>query len=483
MLSNCHEAIPSSQWLTNSMAKNNDNSSDLMQKIVSLCKRRGFIFPACEIYGGFANAYSYGPYGTELKNNIKRLWWKKFVSGRPDIVGIDGPILLHPKLWEASGHVGGFNDAMVDCKKCKKRFRADHIVEEATGEDMEGNLEGMTKVLKEKKIKCPNCGASDWTEARTFNMMFKTEMNGITDAEGKSLPVYLRPETAGAIFVDFKNVLDSMRVKIPFGIAQIGKAFRNEIVAGNFIFRLREFEQMEIEYFIHPKTEWEPLFENWLKLQEEFALEIGAKKEDVSRYEHPKEKLSHYSKKTIDTMYKFPFGVKELYGIAHRSDFDLTQHAKFSGQKLEYFDAENNERYVPHVLEPTFGVDRTVLVALLAAYNEEEVEGETRVVLKFPKKIAPIQAAVFPLMKKGGLPEAAMEIFNSLKDKFVTEYDETGSIGKRYRRQDEIGTPYCLTVDYDSLKDQAVTVRDRDSMKQERIKIDELESYLSKNLK
>ena len=453
-----------------------------MDKIIALCKRRGFIFPSSEIYGGLANSYSYGPYGTELKNNIKNLWWKKFVHDRPDIVGIDGPILLHPKLWEASGHISGFNDAMVDCKKCKKRFRADHLVEEATGKDMEGQLEEMTKVLREHPIKCPHCGSVDWTEARNFNIMFNTEMNGVTDEHGKALPIYLRPETAGAIFIEFKNIVDSMRVKIPFGIAQIGKAFRNEIIAGNFIFRLREFEQMEIEYFIHPETQWESLFENWLQLQEEFAAEIGLKKEDLSRYEHPKEKLSHYSKKTIDTMYKFPFGVKELYGIAHRGDFDLTQHAKFSGEKLEYFDQESGTRYVPHVLEPTFGVDRSVLAAMLAAYNEEEIEGETRIVLKFPPKIAPIKVAIFPLMKKEELPAVAKDIFNNLKEDFVIEYDEAGSIGKRYRRQDEIGTPFCITVDYDTLENKTVTLRDRDSMQQDRVKIEDLQNLLRTKL-
>lgn len=453
-----------------------DNNQNLMDKIVSLSKRRGFIFPACEIYGGFANAYSFGPYGAELKNNIKRLWWKKFVHSREDIVGIDGPILLHPKLWEASGHVAGFNDAMVDCKACKKRFRADHLVEDLTGEDMEGRLEDMTNVLREQKAKCPNCGASDWTDARNFNMMFKTEMNGVDGT------IYLRPETAGAIFADFKNVTDSMRVKMPFGIAQIGKAFRNEIVAGNFIFRLREFEQMEIEYFIHPDTEWEPLFEKWLDLQAEFCDEIGLKKDDVSRYEHPKEKLSHYSKKTIDTMFNFPFGVKELYGLAHRGDFDLTQHAKFSGQKLEYYNAEKDERYVPHVLEPTFGVERSVLAAICSAYHEEEVKGETRVVLKFPRAIAPIQVAVLPLSKNAELTPTAKKVFDDLKTQFVSEYDETQSIGKRYRRQDEIGTPYCVTVDFDSLNDNAVTVRDRDTMEQDRVKIDELAKYLRDRL-
>ncbi|MBA3047641.1 glycine--tRNA ligase [Patescibacteria group bacterium] len=460
-----------------------------MEKIVSLCKRRGFIFPCSEIYGGFANSYSFGPYGTELKNNIKKLWWEKFVSQREDIVGIDGPILLHPKVWEASGHTTGFNDAMADCKECKKRFRADHLVEEATGRDMEGRLEEMTKILKEKKIKCPECQASNWTEVKNLNMMFKTEMNGINE------PVYLRPETAGAIFIEFKNILDSMRVKIPFGIAQIGKAFRNEIVAGNFIFRIREFEQMEIEYFFNPEMKWEDLFEKWLKLQEEFAMELGVKKTDLRRLEHPKAKLSHYSKKTVDIEYKFPFGFKELYGLAHRGDFDLSQHSKASNQKLEYFDAENNKRFIPHVLEPTFGLDRSILAALLSAYTEEAIptpgpsrEGnyssEIRIVMKFPKKLAPIKAAVFPLLKnKPELVKKAKSIYDELKLKFMCEFDDHGNIGKRYRRQDEIGTPYCVTVDFDSLEDKAATVRDRDTMKQERVEINKLENYLVNGLR
>lgn len=450
---------------------------NLMDKIVSLTKRRGFIFPACEIYGGFANSYSYGPYGSQLKKNIKDLWWKMFVTDREDIVGIDGPILLHPKLWEASGHTTGFNDALVDCKDCKKRFRADHLVEEVSGKDMEGDLDGMNKALTKEKIKCPNCGKVNWTEVRTFNLMFETKMNNVSDeAEEK---VYLRPETAGAIFVDYKNVLDSMRVKLPFGIAQIGKAFRNEIVAGNFIFRLREFEQMEIEYFISPEEKWEKLFDKWLDLQEAFVLALGAKKKDLRRYEHPKEKLSHYSQKTVDIEYKFPFGgFKELFGLAHRSDFDLSQHAKASGEKLEYIDQENNKRFIPHVLEPTFGLDRSVLVALLACYDEEKVKDDTRTVLRFPYEIAPVQVAVLPLSKKDELSTPAKEVFDSLKREFICEYDETQSIGKRYRRQDEIGTPFCVTVDFDSLEDKAVTVRDRDTMKQDRIKIDELKSYL-----
>lgn len=447
-----------------------------MEKIVSLCKRKGFIFPTCEIYGGFANSYSYGPYGAELKKNIRDLWWKKFVLERENMVGMDGPILLNSKLWEASGHTTGFNDAMVDCKGCNKRYRADHVVKELTGEDMEGELDKMTKTLQ-AGLKCPECGASDWTEVRNMSQMFKTEMNGIDE------PVYLRPETAGAIFSDFKNVVDSMRVKIPFGIAQVGKAFRNEIVARNFIFRIREFEQMEIEYFIEPETKWEPIFENWLESQEEFAMQIGAKKEDLRRYEHPKEKLSHYSRKTIDIEYNFPFGFGELFGLAHRGDFDLTQHAKFSGQKLDYFDAINNKRYVPHVLEPTVGLDRLILTSLCAAFEEEKLEdGSERLVLRFPKKIAPVKVAILPLSKKEPLSSEARNIFKELSSEFTCEYDETQSIGKRYRRQDEIGTPYCVTIDFDSLEDKKVTVRDRDTMKQERIAIIELKSYLKEKL-
>lgn len=446
--------------------------NDKMEKIISLCKRRGFVFPASEIYGGLANSYSYGPYGVELKNNIKKLWWKKFVQERLDVVGIDGPIILHPKAWEASGHTSGFNDAMVDCKSCKFRFRADHLVKELTGKDMEGQLEEMTRVLQEEKLKCPKCGKSDWTEARNINMMFKTEMNGFES------DLYLRPETAGAIFLDFKNVVDSMRVKIPFGIAQIGKAFRNEIVARNFIFRIREFEQMEIEYFIDPKIKWEALFEEWLELQEEFAIEIGADKKNMRRYEHAPEKLSHYSKKTVDIEYNFPFGYSELFGLAHRSDFDLTQHSKYSKQKLDYTDPQTNKKYTPHVLEPTFGVDRSFLVAIDAAYTEEKIEDGERVVMKFPNKIAPIKIAVFPLLKnKPDLVNKAKEIFDILKSDYNCEFDDNGNIGKRYRRQDEIGTPYCVTIDFDSLEKNNVTIRDRDTMKQESINIDSLENY------
>ncbi|AKM84030.1 MAG: Glycine-tRNA ligase [Candidatus Campbellbacteria bacterium GW2011_GWD1_35_49] len=455
-----------------------ETEQNKMDKIISLAKRRGFVYQGSEIYGGLGGTYSYGPLGVELKNNIKQLWWKKFVQDRTDVVGIDGPILLHPKLWEASGHKAGFGDAMVDCKECKKRFRADHLVEEAIGIDMEGENEKMNQAIQENKIKCPACGKFNWTDVRDFNMMFKTEMNGVEES------VFLRPETAGAIFIEFKNIIDSTRKKIPFGIAQIGKAFRNEIVAGNFIFRLREFEQMEIEYLIHPNMDWEPLFEEWIKLQEDFALELGAKREDLRRREHSKEKLSHYSKKTVDIEYNFPFGgFKELFGLAHRGDFDLTQHSKYSNEKLEYFDQDSGERFTPHIIEPTFGVERSLLMTLISAYNEEEVEGEMRVVLKLPKKIAPVKVAILPLSKKEELTKPTMELFNSLKNSFVCQYDETQSIGKRYRRQDEIGTPFCITFDFDSLNDLSVTVRDRDTMKQDRVKIEEVESYLKEKLK
>lgn len=447
-----------------------------MEKIVALCKRRGFVYPASDIYGGFANSYGYGPYGVELKNNIKNLWWKTFVHNRDDIIGIDGPILIHPKAWEASGHAESFNDAMVDCKKCKKRFRADHLIEKETGKDLEGNLVEMTKIIQ-SEIKCPECGASDWTKARNFNMMFKTQMNGYEE------DIYLRPETAGSIFIEFQNMVDAMRVKIPFGIAQIGKAFRNEIVAGNFIFRLREFEIMELEYFIDPQGKWDKLFENWLRVQEQFALSLGAKKADLKRSEHSDEKRAHYSQKTVDIEYQYPFGFAELFGLAHRGDFDLKQHSKHSGKKLEYFDQESKRRFIPQVLEPTFGLDRSILAALSSAYTEEKIEKETRVVMKFPKAIAPVKIAVFPLLKnKPKLVAKARKIYETLQTVYHCEFDDNGNIGKRYRRQDEIGTPYCITADFDTLDNDIVTVRDRDSMRQEKIKIADLGEYFKDNL-
>lgn len=444
-----------------------------MEKIVALSKRRGFVYPNSEIYGGFANAYSYGPYGVELKNNIKSLWWKMFVTDREDIVGMDGPILINPKVWEASGHTEGFNDALIDCKNCKSRFRADHIIEEATGNDYEGDLEKINKFLKKDELKCPVCGKKAWTEARYINAMFKTRMNGI---EGD---VFLRPETAGSIFVDYKAVIDSMRVKIPFGIAQIGKAFRNEIVARNFIFRVREFEQMEIEYFIHPKEKWEVIFEKFLKLQEDFALKLGASKEDLRHHEHPKEKLSHYSKKTVDIEYNFPFKFAELFGLAHRTDFDLSAHQKKSGVDLSYKDPNTGEKFIPHVIEPTFGLDRSVLVALCSAYTEEKIGEDERVVMRFPRYLAPVKVAIFPLLKnKPELVRLAREIFDELKSEFACEFDDNGNIGKRYRRQDEIGTPLCVTVDFDSLDKGKVTIRDRDTMKQKSIEINQLKDQI-----
>lgn len=456
-----------------------ENKTDnQMEKIVSLCKRRGFVYQTCEIYGGFANAYSYGPYGTELKNNIKSLWWNMFVSKRDDMIGFDGPILLNPRVWEASGHTSGFNDALVDCKNCKNRFRADHLIEESIGKDFEGDVKKMNEVIKKESIKCPVCGKNDWTEVRFINAMFRTEMNSF-DGD-----VYLRPETAGAIFADYKSIIDSMRVKIPFGIAQIGKAFRNEIIARNFIFRVREFEQMEIEYFIHPKTKWEPLFEEWLRKQEEFAMKLGIKKKDLRRFEHPKEKLSHYSKKTIDIEYNFPFKFTELFGLAHRSDFDLKTHQESSGKDLSFTDTQTGEKYIPHVLEPTFGLDRAFLATICSAYTEEDVSGEKRVVLKIPRKLAPVKVAVFPLLKnKPELVKIAKDIYDKIKEEYVSEFDDNGNIGKRYRRQDEIGTPLCVTIDFDTPKKNTVTVRDRDTMKQELVDVKDLAEFIRKKLK
>jgi len=453
--------------------------NDLMEKIVSLSKRRGFIFPACEIYGGFANSYSYGPYGVELKNNIKQLWWKTFVYNRPDIFGIDGPIILHPKVWQASGHTTSFNDALVDCRKCKERFRADHLIEKMTSEESEGkSLAEMSEIIKTKNIKCPSCGAQNFTEVRHFNGMFKTYF-GTQETEDNL--TYLRPETAGAIFVEYKNIIDAFHPKIPFGIAQIGKAFRNEITPGNFIFRTREFEQMEIEYFIKAEN-WQEKFTEWQEALLDWCQMIGLREQEINIYEHPLEKLSHYSKKTIDIQYKYPFGIKELYGLAYRTDFDLSAHSRLSKQKLEYIDQENKQRFIPYVIEPSFGLDRTILAVLLSAYHEEEVKGEKRVVLKLKPELAPNKVAVLPLTKKEQITTIAKKIFANLKNLFPAEYDETQSIGKRYRRQDEIGTPYCITVDFDSINDQAVTVRDRDSMQQDRIKITKLKQYLSAKL-
>lgn len=454
---------------------------DKLKKVVALCKRRGFVYPGSDLYGGFANTYSYGPLGAELKRNIKNLFWSLFVDQRDDMVALDGPILLHPKAWEASGHVAGFNDAMIDCKACKARLRVDHLLEACLKLETEGlSLDELKQLSLRKEVICPKCGKHDWTDPRYFNLMFSTHIS--KTSQGQDDAVYLRPETAQAIFLDFKNVIDTMRVQVPFGIAQIGKAFRNEITPGNFLFRQIEFEQMEIEYFIHPST-WENTFENWLCEMKRFSHLIGLSEAHLSFFEHPKEKLSHYSKRTVDVMYDFPFGRSELFGLAYRTDFDLTQHEKYSGQKISYLDPKTNERYTPHVLEPTFGVDRALLAMLCEAYNEETLDnGDIRTVLRFNPLMAPIKVAVFPLMKKPELVEVADSIYKNLRKRFKVDYDESGAIGKRYRRHDEIGTPLCITIDYQTLEDQTVTVRHRDSMHQHRVSLQELQKYIDQHL-
>ncbi len=454
-----------------------------MDQIVALCKRRGFVFPGSEIYGGFANTWDYGPYGAQLKKNIKDFWWKTFVQERSDIVGLDSAILMNPKIWEASGHVGSFSDPLMDCKNCKERLRGDKLLEDKLGvEAVAGkSLVDITAMFKEHKIKCPKCGKSDFTEARSFNLMFKTHQGVI---EETASAVYLRPETAQGIFVNFKNITQNCRQHIPFGIAQIGKAFRNEITPGNFTFRTREFEQMEIEYFISPKDKKEikKQFDEWKKHCLDWYIALGVKKDNLRFREHDVNELSHYSSMTFDVEYNFPFGWGELLGLAYRGDFDLTQHQKFSGKDLSYVDPQTNEKYTPHVIEPSFGADRTTLVMLIDAYDEDEVAGEKRTVMRFDPKIAPVKAAVFPLMKKPELIKIAEKIFDTLKKDFAVEYDEGGAIGKLYRRQDEIGTPFCITVDFDSLKDKKVTIRDRDSTKQTRVLISELSSILASKL-
>ncbi len=449
---------------------------DPLKPIVALCKRRGIIYPGSEIYGGFANTYSFGPYGSELKKNIKDFFWKTFVQKRENMVGIDGPILLHPCAWKASGHLDSFNDALIDCKSCKSRFRVDHLLEEHLNRDLEGlSLTELALLIDFHKITCSKCGSKDFTPPRHFNLMFSTRMGKTQSTDDVA---YLRPETAQAIFLEYKNIIDTTRLKIPFGIAQIGKAFRNEITPGNFVFRTIEFEQMEIEYFIE-EADWKTDFDAWLKDMQKWCDSIGLNPNKLHLKEHDEKKLSHYSKRTVDIVYDFPFGTSELYGLAYRTDFDLKQHAEHAKVNMEYFDAVNNRRFIPHVIEPTFGVDRTILALLCDAYAEEELEnGEKRTVLRFAPKIAPIKAAIFPLMKKEPLIKMAREIFAALCEHIRVEYDESGAIGKRYRRQDEIGTPYCVTIDFESLEGQGVTVRERDSMKQERIALASLKDFI-----
>ena len=460
-----------------------NNQDKTMEKIVALCKGRGYVYAGSEIYGGLSNTWDYGPLGVEYKNNVKRAWWKKFVTESPYNVGLDCAILMNPQVWVASGHVGGFSDPLMDCKECKARHRADKLIEDfchEKGEDIvvDGwSNEQMLKYIDENGINCPDCGKHNFTDIRKFNLMFKTFQGVTEDAKAE---IYLRPETAQGIFVNFKNVARTSRKKVPFGIAQIGKSFRNEITPGNFIFRTREFEQMELEFFCKPGTDLE-WFKYWKDYCRDFLLTLGMKEENIRLRDHSPEELSHYSNATTDIEFLFPFGWGELWGIADRTDFDLTQHQNHSGESMEYIDQITNERYVPYVVEPSLGADRVALAFLCEAYDEEEVgEGDVRVVLRLHPALAPVKAAVLPLSKKLG--DKASEVYNALLKKFPCEYDDAGSIGKRYRRQDEIGTPVCITVDFDTLEDESVTVRDRDTMEQKRIKIDELESYISKML-
>ena len=456
-----------------------------MEKIVALAKARGFVYPGSEIYGGLANTWDYGPLGVELKNNIKKAWWQKFISGNPYNVGVDCAILMNPEVWVASGHVGGFNDPLMDCKSCKERFRADKIIEDYAKEN---NLQlddavdswsnqKMKDFIEEKNIPCPSCGAHDFTDIRQFNLMFKTFQGVTEDAKNT---VYLRPETAQGIFVNFRNVQRTSRKKIPFGIGQIGKSFRNEITPGNFTFRTREFEQMELEFFCKPGEDmewfnyWKSFCVNWLK-------SLGINDENMRVRDHSPEELSHYSNATTDIEFLFPFGWGELWGIADRTDFDLKQHQQHSSQDLSYFDDTTNERYVPYCIEPSLGADRVTLAFLCEAYNEEELEnGEVRNVLRFQPALEPVKIAVMPLSKK--LSEQSTEVFMNLSKKYNVEYDDRGSIGKRYRRQDEIGTPFCITYDFESLEDGAVTVRHRDSMQQERVKINDLFKFFEEKM-
>lgn len=462
-----------------------EEKDNLMEKIVSLCKQRGFVFPGSEIYGGLANTWDLGPLGVELKNNVLSAWWNFFVRSRKNIVGIDASILMNPKVWEASGHVENFNDAQIDCKDCKKRFRADHLIEDALdGINVEGKtLEELEKLVKENHIKCPNCKSENFTEIRRFNLLFQTNIGPTSQ---NSAPVYLRGEIAQSMFVNFKNVLNSTRKKLPFGIASAGKAFRNEITPGNFIFRTLEFDLMEFEYFIYEK-DWEQSFDYWLKEMHKWLDLVGIKKENTRVREHDENELSHYSKRTVDIEYNTPFGWKELYGLAYRTNFDLKNHQESSKQDMTYLNTDTNEKIIPHVIEPTFGLSRTLLMILFSAYDEEIIEDvngnkNTRVVLRLNPKIAPYKLAILPLMKKEVLLKKADEVFDLLKDKFTADFDITGSIGKRYRRQDEIGTPFSITIDFDSIENNTVTVRDRDTMKQDLVKIEDLEEYLFSKL-
>ena len=453
------------------------NSEKTMEQIVALAKGRGYVYPGSEIYGGLSNTWDYGPLGVEFKNNIKKSWWKKFVQESALNVGLDAAILMNPQVWVASGHVGGFSDPLMDCKDCKTRHRADKLLEDLGVNPAGWSDQKMMDYIKENGVKCPNCGGTNFTDIRKFNLMFKTFQGVTEDAKNE---IYLRPETAQGIFVNFQNVARTSRKKIPFGICQIGKSFRNEITPGNFIFRTREFEQMEMEFFCKPGTDLE-WFSYWKNYCKEWLLSLGIKEENLRLRDHEKEELSHYSNATTDFEFLFPFGWGELWGIADRTDFDLNAHIKESGKSLEYFDQESGEKYVPYVIEPSLGVERALLALLCDAYDEEiDEKGEKRVLLRLHPALAPYKAAILPLSKK--LSENALKIYDTLSKDFNVDFDDAGSIGKRYRREDEIGTPYCITYDFESETDGCVTVRDRDTMEQERISISRLSAFLTSKI-
>ncbi len=474
---------------------------DSLEKIVSLSKSRGFIFQSSEIYGGLSAVYDYGPLGIELKRNVQNAWWKAMTQVHDNIVGVDAAIFMHPKVWEASGHVEGFNDPMIDDKQSKKRYRADMIIEQHilklrekgdadkadelqqlldTSGTRKGLCEDLYDIIMEEEIRAPESGAFDWTDVRQFNLMFKTHYGAVTKDEDDV--IYLRPETAQGIFVNYKNVMDTARVQVPFGIAQIGKAFRNEVVARQFVFRMREFEQMEMQYFVEPGTDGDE-YDKWLEKRMEWHKNLGVRGELLRAEPHPEDKLAHYARAAADIQYKYPIGWQEVEGIHNRTDFDLSRHHEYSGKKMEYYDQKEQKRYTPYVIETSVGLDRTMLMILCDAYREEEVDGDVRTVLKMHPKLAPTKVGIFPLIKKPELKELAHKIEKELKEDFTVLYDESGSIGKRYRRQDEAGTPFCVTVDFDGLDDNTVTIRYRDDMKQDRVSVDKLESVIRDRIK
>jgi len=451
-----------------------------MDKIIALAKRRAFFYPSSDIYGGLANTWDFGHYGVLLKNNLRDWWLKKIISERSDIVLVDSSVILNPKVWQASGHVSGFNDALVECKKCHNRTRADHLIEDNLEKKVEGlPVEELSKIIKENKLKCPKCGSSDLTDARHFNLLFETNIGIVEESKSRA---YLRGELAQGIFMSFKQIINSMRVRIPFGIASQGICFRNEITLGQGVFRTLQFDLMEFEYFIRER-EWEAAFNFWRETMWGMALELGLSKDKLRFREHEDFERSHYSKRTMDIEYKFPFGWKEMWGLAYRTDFDLKNHMKASGVDLNYRDPKTNEKFVPHVIEPTFGLSRLLITMIVNAYHEEKINDKTRTVLKIKPYFSPVKAAVFPLQRDEKLKDLARDIYRKLKSTYQTEFDDSGNIGQMYRRQDEIGTPFCVTIDYQSIEDKKATVRDRDTMNQERIAFDRLNDYIGEKLK